>query len=58
MKKELQRPRRMALALAAFGADAHALELDLGKSNGQGCFDNTIKGGFMYLSAGGRYAQL
>lgn len=58
MKKELQRPRRMALAPAAVGTDAHALELDLGKSNWQGRFDNMIKGGFMYLSAGGRYAQL
>lgn len=50
MKKALPRPRRMAVALAAalVGAGAHAVELDLGESDWQVRFDNTIKGGLMY----------
>src|SRR5213595_2983398 len=41
---------RVAVALAAVLAStgAYAMELDLGESDWQGRFDNTIKGGLMY----------
>lgn len=49
-KHALPRPRRIAVVLAAVfaGTGAHAMELDLGESDWQVRFDNTIKGGLMY----------
>jgi hypothetical protein len=48
----------VALVAVLASTGAPAMELDLGESDWQVRFDNTIKGGFTRLSAGRRDAKL